>query len=424
MALAKLVPERQRRFAVDVVRRLRDAGFTAYWAGGCVRDQLLGRVPKDYDIATDATPTRIRSLFGHRRTLPLGAAFGVITVLGPAGAGQIEVATFRRETTYSDGRHPDSVHFSTAQEDALRRDFTINGMFYDPVQEQVIDFVGGQEDLQRRIVRAIGDPDERISEDKLRMLRAIRFAAAFQFEIDPATAAAIQRRAAEIAVVSAERIAAEMRQMLAGEHRVRAVRLVLDSGLAAAILPEIVPVDDAGRARLQQSLDVLGHLQGPNLALGLAVLFAGRVSPSDAKEMCRRWRLSNKETATIDWVLAHHEALHDARRQRWSQLQPILANDEAPNLLAVERAEAMAGLADLEEIEWCESLRHQPKEQLDPLPLITGDDLKDRGIPQGPQYRILLERVREAQLDGEIHDRDDALALVEQIVADERREHH
>ncbi len=423
MALVKLVPERQQRFAVDVVRRLRDAGFTAYWAGGCVRDQLLGRVPKDYDIATDATPTRIRSLFGHRRTLPLGAAFGVITVLGPAGAGQIEVATFRRETTYSDGRHPDSVHFSTAQEDALRRDFTINGMFYDPVQEQVIDFVGGQEDLKGRIVRAIGDPDERISEDKLRMLRAIRFAAAFQFEVDPATAAAIQRRAAEIAVVSAERIAAEMRQMLAGEHRVRAVRLVLDSGLAAAVLPEIVPVDDAGRERLRQSLDVLGHLQEPNLALGLVVLFAGRVSPRDAKEMCRRWRLSNKETATIDWVLTHHEALHDARRRRWSQLQPILANDEAPNLLAVKRSEAMAGLADLKEIEWCEALRQQPQEQLDPQPLITGDDLIDRGIPQGPQYRLLLERVREAQLDGEIHDRDDALALVEQIVADEPREH-
>jgi tRNA nucleotidyltransferase/poly(A) polymerase len=166
-------PEDQRQFAVEVVRRLRAAGFAAYWAGGCVRDRLLGRVPKDYDVATDATPPQIRQVFGHRRTLAIGAAFGVITVVGPKAAGMVEVTTFRRDAAYSDGRHPDGVTFSSAEEDAQRRDFTINGLFFDPLAEEVIDFVGGQEDLRRGVIRAIGQAAERFAEDKLRMLRAV-----------------------------------------------------------------------------------------------------------------------------------------------------------------------------------------------------------------------------------------------------------
>ncbi len=174
-------PEQQRQFALEVVCQLRAAGFEAYWAGGCVRDELLGRRPKDYDVATAATPPQIRALFGNQRTLPLGAAFGVITVLGPRPAGMIEVATFRQEAGYSDGRHPDQVTFSSAREDAARRDFTINGMFFDPVNRKVIDFVGGQEDLHNGLIRAIGSPRLRFGEDKLRMLRAVRFTAAFGF---------------------------------------------------------------------------------------------------------------------------------------------------------------------------------------------------------------------------------------------------
>ena len=179
-----LTPEEQRRFAVEVVRRLRGAGFEAYWAGGCVRDQLLGRTPKDYDVATNAVPDQVRALFGRRRTLAIGAAFGVIAVIGPQGPGTVEVTTFRRDAPYSDGRHPDSVTFSSAEEDASRRDFTINGLFYDPVEQRVIDFVGGQEDLAQRRLRAIGDARQRFAEDKLRMLRAVRFAATFAFSLD------------------------------------------------------------------------------------------------------------------------------------------------------------------------------------------------------------------------------------------------
>ncbi len=200
--MAEIDVEQQRQFAVAVVQQLRSTGFEAYWAGGCVRDQLLGRTPKDYDVATNATPPEIRDVFGRRRTLAIGAAFGVVTVLGPPGAGPIEVATFRRDDGYSDGRHPDTVTFTSAEEDALRRDFTVNGLFYDPVDEQVIDYVGGREDIERQVLRAIGDPKDRFTEDKLRMLRAVRLTSTLAFALDAPTVEAIQEMAGEISVVT------------------------------------------------------------------------------------------------------------------------------------------------------------------------------------------------------------------------------
>ena len=266
-------PEQQRQFAVEVVRRLREAGFAAYWAGGCVRDELLGRRPKDYDVATSATPPQIRALFGQRRTLPLGAAFGVITVLGPRPAGQIEVATFRQDAAYSDGRHPDHVTFSSAEEDAKRRDFTINGMFFDPIAREVVDYVGGQEDLRQGRIRAIGSPRLRIEEDKLRMLRAVRFAAVFGFAIDTDTANAIRAMAGEITVVSPERIAMEMRRVLTEAGRVEGMRLLIELGLATAVLPE---VNELSPEEFEHALDVLGRLNQPGFPLALAAVLAER----------------------------------------------------------------------------------------------------------------------------------------------------
>src|SRR5688572_8510214 len=228
-----------RAFAVEVVGRLRACGFEALWAGGCVRDQLLGLVPKDYDVATSARPEQIREVFGHRRTLPIGAAFGVISVVGPRGAGHIEVATFRRDAEYLDGRHPSGVTFTNAEEDARRRDFTINGIFYDPLVEKVIDYVGGQQDLENRLVRAIGDPRQRLAEDKLRMLRAIRFAATFEFALDGETLTAIMQQADELTVVSVERIAAELRRMLVHPQRRRAMELLRQSRLLDVVFPEV-----------------------------------------------------------------------------------------------------------------------------------------------------------------------------------------
>ncbi len=291
--------DKPRRFAEEVVRQLRDAGFEAYWAGGCVRDQLLGRVPKDYDVATDATPSQIQQVFRHRRTLALGAAFGVITVLGPRGAGQIEVTTFRRDATYSDGRHPDSVTFTSAREDALRRDFTINGLFSNPATKEILDFVGGQQDLALRLVRAIGDPAERFGEDKLRMLRAVRFSEALEFTLQKETFEAIRRMAHEITVVSPERILSEIQRILTDSHRSAGVRMLLETGLAEAVFPEVVPLDDVQREQLDRALSVIGRLDRPGFPLVLAALLHRRVESSQARLLARRWRMSNRQTDRV-----------------------------------------------------------------------------------------------------------------------------
>jgi poly(A) polymerase len=408
-----VLPEEQRRFATEVVRRLRQAGFEAYWAGGCVRDRLLGRTPKDYDVATNATPPQIRRLFGRRRTLAIGAAFGVITVIGPKRAGQVEVTTFREDAAYSDGRHPDQVTFSSAEADASRRDFTINGLFYDPIQQRVIDFVGGQEDLARGIVRAIGEPRQRFAEDKLRMLRAVRFSATFGFPLEADTLAAIRQMVGQITVVSPERIAMEMRRMLVEPRRAEAVRLMLDTGLAAALLPEIVPGDDTQRRRLDSALAALERLSEPGFPLALGTLLDELVDAAAARRVCRRWRLSNKETHRVAWLVEHQAVLAEARTMRWSLLQPILIAEGIEDLLALYQAAVPSGA---DELAYCRRLVEQPREQLDPPPLLGGDDLLAHGVPSGPQYRMLLRRVRDAQLDEEIHTKNEALTLVERLM--------
>ncbi len=400
-------PVKQRQFALDVVRRLRGAGFEAYWAGGCVRDEVLGRRPKDYDVATNAKPPEIRELFGKTRTLPLGAAFGVITVVGPRPAGQIEVATFRQDSTYSDGRHPDSVTFTSAREDAERRDFTINGMFFDPVERQVIDFVGGQEDLRQGRIRAIGAPRLRFQEDKLRMLRAVRFAAVFGFAIDGDTTAAIREMAGQITVVSPERIAMEMRRILTEPGRVLGVRLLNELGLAAAVLPEIAPNDEASRSRLERSLDILGRLREPEFPLSLAALVAER-GPAAVRAVGLRWKLANKETDEAAWLVEHHESLAGAAKARWSMIQPLLAHDWGLALVALHEASLPAAADD---VTWCSERLGWPPEKLNPPPLVTGNDLQAAGLRPGPSFARILQAVRDAQLDGEIRTNEEAIAM-------------
>ena len=405
-------PEQQRGFALDVVRRLRTAGFEAYWAGGCVRDELLGRRPKDYDVATSATPPEIRALFGNRRTLPLGAAFGVITVLGPRPAGMIEVATFRQDAGYSDGRHPDHVTFSSAREDAARRDFTINGMFFDPVEGKVIDYVAGQEDLQDRLIRAIGSPRMRFGEDKLRMLRAVRFAAVFGFAIDAETAAAVREMAGQITVVSPERIAMEMRRVLTEPGRVQGLRLLVELGLAAAVMPEIVPRDEASQARTEHALGVLGRLQDPSFPLALAALLAQQAGAATVREVGLRWKLSNQETDEAAWLVVHRDALAGARAMRWSKLQPVLAHPWAEPLVALHEAASPQGP---DEAAYCRELLAQPREKLNPPPLLTGDDLRVHGLQPGRKFKTILQAVRDAQLDGEIRTQEEAIKLAMEI---------
>lgn len=437
-----------REFALNVVRRLQQAGFTAYWAGGCVRDQLLGLEPKDYDVATDARPPQIAALFPRRNEI--GAAFGVVQVIGPRGPdGQwltVEVATFRSDLGYSDGRRPDAVAFSSPQEDALRRDFTINGMFYDPIRGELIDYVGGQADLQQRLLRAIGDPYQRFAEDKLRLLRAARLAARYQLTIEPQTAAAAREMASEISVVAPERIADELRKMLRHSSRARSLRLLDELGLVAPLFPELVPAftfphvlstrERPAESVWEHTLRVIELLpEDASFPLGLAALLhdLGRMAlasggsqpdPSEpdavgaqmAADIAARLRLSNAEKDRLVWLIRHQSALFDAPRQKPHCWRPLLAEAGAAELVALHRAEALAnGGGRLEAVEFCEQLlREWPREKLDPPPLLRGSDLLALGIPPGPEIKRLLDVVRRAQWDGEVQTKEQAVALVQQ----------
>ncbi|MEX2121697.1 MAG: CCA tRNA nucleotidyltransferase [Pirellulales bacterium] len=446
-------PQRTRDFALEVLARLREAGFEAYWAGGCVRDSLLGRLPKDYDVATNARPEQVRNLFGNRRTLAIGAAFGVIAVVGRGGAGTIEVTTFRSDEGYSDARHPDAVHYSTAEADAQRRDFTINGMFFDPLAPdggRVIDYVGGLADLENRLVRAIGDPRARFHEDRLRLLRAVRFAATFDFALEEETWKAIRELAPGITAVSAERIAQEMRLMLVHANRARAMDLLRGSTLLAAILPESQPAPgdenapDQGAqgpaARLsapkswRHTLAMLDRLgpspdeNGPSFSLALAALVCGvlgrQTAPGSggdaeaaaaAERVCRRWRLSNQEIRRVAWLVRQIGVVRRASEMTWPRLQRLLITEGIDELLALAEADALAAGERPADVEHCRRLLALPEAELNPPPLVTGDDLIAHGVPPGKGFATLLERVRDAQLLKEITTKAEALALVDRL---------
>jgi poly(A) polymerase len=396
----------EREFATDVVRRLRAAGHQALWAGGCVRDRLLGREPDDYDVATSATPDEVRQLF--RRTVAVGVSFGVVEVLGPQPL-KVQVATFRSDVSYSDGRHPDAVVFSSPEEDARRRDFTINGMFFDPLENKVIDYVGGQEDLQNHILRAIGDPAQRFTEDKLRLLRAVRFATRFNLAIEPASAAAMQAMADQITVVSAERIAEELRKLLTDPRRAEGFRLLADFGLVAVLLPEVP--DTSKTIRVLEALPT-----DSSFPLVLAAILQD-LDSRVAGRICQRLKLSNAERERIEWLVWHHNYLCGSFSLRGSQLKPVLAHDGIRELLVLHRANAFAAGESLEHVEFCEQrLREWPPEVIDPPALITGADLLELGVEQGPIFKRLLDWVRGAQLDGKVKTKEGAIEFVQKIL--------
>lgn len=398
----------QRDFAVEVVTQLRKAGYEALWAGGCVRDQLLGIDPKDYDVATSARPEQIRELFGRRRTLAIGAAFGVISVLGRKSYDPIEVATFRSDGKYLDGRHPESVSYTTAEHDAERRDFTINGLFFDPIEEKVIDYVGGEQDLRAGLVRAIRDPSERFAEDKLRMLRAIRFAATFDFEIDPDTFTAIQSMSSEISSVSAERIGMELKRMLLHKHRDKAAQLLRESGLLVAIVPALAALDEA---EFQQTLEVLARLREPSLPVALAALLCQEPDPEQGPQLAKTLRFTNKEAERTGWLLANATQLEQAEAKPWPAVQRMLVHPGGTEL--VDLYEAQVGYAD-DTVQFCRQKLALPREVLNPEPLLAGADLIEHGVRPGPRFKELLTRVRDAQLLGEATTREQALALIDQ----------
>lgn len=421
MTLSLNIPDSEpKSFALQVVRRLRDAGFEAVWAGGCVRDALLKIVPGDYDVATSARPDDVVRLFGRKRSVSVGASFGVIIVLGERRSeGQVEVAAFRSDGPYSDGRRPDSVEYCSAEEDALRRDFTINGMFFDPISGQVIDYVNGQQDLEQGVIRAIGNAEERFAEDKLRMLRAARFAARYSFSLDTATADAVRRQAAELNQVSVERIAQELRRMLGHPSRLTAMELLVDMRLFSVVFP-MVP-DSA----MQSALRAFPFLKESAFEPAMALLFQHLLNPATDQprkrtqaisEAGRSFRLSNEEISALCWLCDAFERSRSPDSLPLHELKPLLADKRRDLLLDLIQATVQAGTRPAGDIEYLQRwLAETPPESLDPPPLITGAELTAMGLKPGPEFSRILRLIREEQLDELISTPEEALQRAQQL---------
>jgi len=389
-----------RQAAIKIVKRLCSNGFDALLAGGCVRDMLLGRPAKDFDVATNAHPNDVMKLF--KRTLKVGAKFGVVIVL--LEDRQVEVATFRTETGYVDGRHPAKVRFAGAAEDAARRDFTINGMFYDPLKREVIDYVNGQADLKKKIVRTIGVPEERFGEDYLRMLRAVRFATQLGFAIEPRTWSAICRNADNITKISGERTRMELEGTLVSLNRSAGVSLLIESGLAETIFPDFVG------EQAEFAVEVLGHLRKRvDFALALACLFAG-FEMDFALKKCAILKLSRSENKHVKFLLTNRGKLLDDRMSL-GRLKMILAEPYFWDLYELQRAiqkasppcllpEARRGVAPL--IKLRKRIKALGDVELRPKPLLNGHDLIRLGAVPGPVLGQLAEEMYIAQLEGKL----------------------
>ena len=387
--------------AIKVIQHLQRNGFQALLAGGCVRDMLLGRQANDYDVATDAQPKDVISLF--RRTLKVGAKFGVVIVL--TNNQQVEVATFRTEGRYADGRHPSAVRFATAAEDASRRDFTINGMFYDPLTDKVIDYVNGQADLARQIVQTIGKPEERFAEDYLRMLRAVRFSTQLGFAIEPATFSAIRRLAENIVNISGERIAIELEGILVDPNRSDGVSMLAETGLAEAIFPGL------GREQAKLAAGVLGHLRKKvDFALALAGLFA-HCSTEFTLEKCRILRLSRNQAKHLKFLLANRGKLLN-EQMSLAELRMIVSEPYFCDLYELQRAiqkaedDSRRNLTPL--IKLRKRIRALGDLELRPKPLLNGHDLMRLGAVPGPALGQLAQEMYIAQLEGHLQTREQA----------------
>jgi poly(A) polymerase len=419
-------PASRREDALAIFETLRENGHIAYFAGGCVRDELLGLEPKDYDVATDAPPQRVRQIFPHSQAV--GAAFGVILV--HQGPSVIEVATFRSDLSYADGRRPEGVRFSTPEEDAFRRDFTINGLFLDPLTSTVIDFVNGQTDLQNRLLRAIGDPEQRFAEDHLRLLRAVRFAARFDLTIEPGTAEAIMRNVPALIRISPERIADELRMTLTSPARVAAGRLLWRFDLPAIILRDLKE-----RPENNEPQSLFSHLAGDadipfGLALAAFVLdYRLRSRPNEpvlallddfharqGVRVCRKdLKISNDESQMIMDCL-HLDFLLGTELPRVALMKRFLAGSNAQParlmLMVLAKIDSSIG----KRVTWLnEQFAEFLRSDFAPAPLISGEDLLAAGLVAGPLFKQILHEVYDAQLEEKISTRQQAMAMAMEI---------
>jgi poly(A) polymerase len=436
------------KVALEVAARLRQSGHIAYFAGGCVRDMVRGLIPKDYDIVTDARPEAVQSLFPH--TFAVGAHFGVIIVL--ENGFQFEVATFRSDDAYIDGRHPSAVHFSSPEEDARRRDFTINGMFYDPVAQEVIDFVGGRADIDAKLVRAIGDPARRFAEDRLRMLRAVRFATTLDYEIDNTTWEALVANAPSINQISAERIRDELIRVFMSPNRARGWDLLDSSGLMRAILPELDAMKDVLQPeQFHPEGDVFVHTrlmlhllpEKVSVPLVFAVLFhdvakpvtamvdtTGRIRFNDhdrigaqmTEAIMRRLRFSSAEIEAIVEMVRQHMVFKDAPNMRVAKLKRFMARPTFDEELELHRVDCESSHRMLDNYDFLQRKREEfANEPIIPPPLVRGDDLIALALKPGPKFREILEAVETRQLEGTLQTREEALEWVKREYLSGRR---
>jgi putative nucleotidyltransferase with HDIG domain len=427
---------RSREAAESVVRTLRDAGHESWFVGGCVRDELLGRLPPDYDVATSARPEQVMQIF--RRNVPVGAQFGVVIAL--VGETPVEVATFRSDEAYVDGRRPTGVTFTGAREDAERRDFTFNGLFMDPFTGEVVDYVGGRSDLDARVVRAIGDPRARFREDKLRLLRAVRFATTVPAAIEPATWDAVRTSAGAITEVSWERIRVELTKILLSGRAAHGFRLLRSSGLLAAVLPEIEAMAGVEQPpEYHPEGDVLVHtmlalehfdaLPERPVELGLAVLlhdvgkpatferadrirFNGhdKVGAGMTRDILKRMRYPNAVIDEAEELVARHMAFVQIREWREAKLRRFLGDPLIERHLALHRVDCLSAHGLLDTWRWCHDKRREfASERPRPARLVTGDDLLAVGYAAGPSLGKLLALVDDERLEGRLSTKEEAL---------------
>lgn len=430
--------------AVNIVRKLRAGGFEALLVGGCVRDLLMGRRPEDWDVATSARPEQVSALFPH--SVQVGARFGVILVIDDFD--KVEVATFRTESGYSDRRHPDRVEFSDARHDALRRDFTINGLFMEPETGDVVDYVQGQEDIRAGVIRAIGNPRDRFSEDALRILRALRFASSLGFRIDPATWESIRELAGLIRDISAERIRDELTKGFTRRNPDRFLQLLDGSGLLEIIMPEVAAMKGCQQpVEYHPEGDVFTHTRlmlallrpNPSPTLAFATLlhdvgkpatityapdrirFSGhdRVGAEIADRIMRRLAFSNEARERVVAMVERHMGYINLPKMRESTLRRFLAHENIDEELELHRVDCASSHRHMDNYELAnrrlsEFRAECPKDNLPP-PLVTGDDLIAMGLPPGPRFRRLLTAVQDAQLEGQVRNRDEALDLLKRL---------
>ncbi len=429
--------------AHDIVRKLRAAGHVAYYAGGSVRDLLRRQVPKDIDVATDARPEAVQKMFP--RTYAVGAHFGVNVVL--ENGLQFEVATFRSDGAYLDGRRPTEVHFATAEEDAARRDFTINGMFFDPEAQEIIDFVGGRADLDARLIRAIGDPSQRFAEDRLRMLRAVRFATVLGFEVEPSTWDAVVAHAASISEISSERIREELVRIFLSPHRVRGWDLLDASGLMRVILPELEAMKGCEQPpQFHPEGDVFKHTrimldllpEKVSLPLVLSVLFHDigkpatssldetgrirfnghdRVGAEMTEAVMQRLRFSRTEIDDTVEAVRQHMVFKDVPNMRVAKLKRFMARPTFEDELELHRVDCASSHGMMDNYDFLREKKEEfANEPIIPPPLVRGDDLIALGLKPGPRFGEILEAVETRQLEGALTSREDALEWVKKFL--------